>query len=319
MAYSNAGNEVMGRIFDIKRFALHDGPGTRVTVHLKGCSLSCLWCHNPEGISHEPQLLVRQDFCISCGLCLEACSYNAIHKREGKIVTDRQRCVACGACATICPAKAREIIGINMSAADAAIAILKDESFFHSDDWTSPGNPSKKGGVTLSGGEPLEQIEFCLTLLDILGRKGIHRAIDTSGHVPEEIICRAADHCELFLYDLKHIDTAKHRDYTGMGNELILSNLSKLSQRGSLIQIRVPFIPGLNSEDDNISAIAGLAASLNGITGVNILPYHKAAANKHKRWGISSKLGDIAEPSEAELQRAIELFAQKGIAAQIGG
>ena len=166
---TNAGEQVIGRIFDIKRFALHDGPGTRVTVHLKGCALSCLWCHNPEGISSKPQLLLRRDFCIRCGLCLEACTHNAITRHEGKIITNRQSCVSCGACASRCPAKAREIIGEDITAADVVKAVLADESFFYSDD------PAQRGGVTLSGGEPLGQPEFCMAILDLLGQKGIHR------------------------------------------------------------------------------------------------------------------------------------------------
>ena len=308
-----SGEHIIGRIFDIKRFALHDGPGTRVTVHLKGCSLACLWCHNPEGISGMPQLLVRPDLCFACGKCVGVCTHNAVYLHEGRITTNRQNCVACGVCASLCPANAKEICGIDMSAADTAKAVLKDESFFHSDE---PGN---RGGVTLSGGEPLGQPEFCVALLDLLGQQGIHRVIDTSGNVPEEVICKAAEQCELFLYDLKQMDTVKHRDYTGAGNELILSNLKKISQMGSKIQLRLPFIPGLNTDDENINAVADMAANLDGITGINILPYHKAAADKHRRWGMPYGLGNISEPSEAELLHARDLFVKKGLAAVIGG
>ena len=302
-----------GRIFDIKRFSLHDGPGVRVAIHLKGCALSCLWCHNPEGISAGPLLMIRPELCIGCGMCIRSCPNNAISEREGKIVTDRQRCTACGVCAEQCPANAREICGVDMDAAELVKAVLADEPFFHSDD------PAKMGGVTLSGGEPLAQPEFCIELLDILGKKGIHRVIDTSGQASEEVICRAAEYCELFLYDIKHMDSAKHREYTGAGNELVLSNLKELSRRGSRIRIRVPFIPGLNTDDENINAIAGLAASLDGIDGVNILPYHKAAAEKHKRWGIPYRLPGMREPTEEELRHAQELFSKRGIVALIGG
>jgi pyruvate formate lyase activating enzyme len=200
-----------------------------------------------------------------------------------------------------------------MSATDVAKAVFADELFFNT------GDPAKKGGVTLSGGEPLEQPEFCMTLLDLLGRKGIHRVIDTSGHVPEDVIRKAADRCELFLYDLKHMDSAKHREYTGVGNELILSNLKKLSELGSRIQIRIPLVPGLNSDDENINTIAELIAALDGINGVNILPYHKAATGKHKRLGFDYRLPDLREPTEEELQHAKDLFTQKGITTIIGG
>ena len=308
-----SGEHIYGRVFDIKRFSLHDGPGIRVAVHLKGCRLSCHWCHNPEGISAKPLLMLRHDLCIGCGKCLESCVNGAITKNGEKKITDRQRCTACGACAGLCPANAREICGKDMNVEEAAKAVLADEAFFFSYD------PAKRGGVTLSGGEPLEQPEFCMALLDSLGKKGIHRVIDTSGHVPESVICEAANHCELFLYDLKHMDTVKHREYTGAGNELILSNLKKLSQIGSKIQIRVPFIPGVNSDDANINAVAELTAALDGICGVNILPYHKAAADKHKRWGFRYRLEGLREPPEEELQHARDLFAKKGLAAVIGG
>jgi len=305
--------DIFGRIFDIKRFSLHDGPGIRVAVHLKGCALSCLWCHNPEGISAGPLLMVRQELCIGCGMCIRSCPNGAISEREGRIITDRQRCTACGACVAQCPASAREICGVDMSAAEVADAVLSDEPFFRSED------PAMRGGVTLSGGEPLAQPEFCIALLETLGEKGIHRVIDSSGYVSEEVICRAADHCELFLYDIKHMNSEKHREYTGAGNELILSNLRKLSLRGSRIRLRVPFIPGLNTDDENINAIAEMAASLDGMDGVNILPYHKAAAEKHKRWGIPFRLPGMREPTEEELQHAREIFAKKGIVALIGG
>ena len=304
---------VLGRVFDIKRFTLHDGPGIRVTVHLKGCPLSCQWCHNPEGIPPGPELLLRGAACILCGKCLKACSHGAVKYDEGRIVTIKDSCTSCGACSNFCPAGAREICGRDMSAEETALAVLADESFFHSED------PEKRGGITLSGGEPLYQGEFCFDLLSLLGRKGIHRVIDTSGYVPEEIIARAADHCELFLYDIKHMDTEKHRLYTGAGNDLILSNLRKLSFLGSRIQLRIPFIPGINTEDENITAIAEMAAGLTGITGVNILPYHKAAADKHRRRGIPFRAGEIADPQEAGLGRACEIFARKGLNAVIGG
>jgi len=308
----NIGN-ITGKVFDIKRFSLHDGPGIRVSVHLKGCGLSCIWCHNPEGISKKPLLMLRPDFCIACGSCLKACTNGALSEYEGSIVTNRKICAGCGACAALCPANAREICGQDMSAADVVKAVLADEAFFHS------GDPAKRGGVTLSGGEPLEQPEFSFALLELLGQKGIHRVIDTSGHVLEDVICRAADNCELFLYDIKHMDSVKHREYTGAGNERILSNLKKLSQRGSRIQIRIPFIPGLNTDDENINATAELAAALDGISGVNILPYHKFAEDKHKRWGFNYRLPDMREPSREELQHAQEIFAKKGLAAVIGG
>ena len=302
-----------GRVFDVKRFALHDGPGVRVTVHLKGCPLSCQWCHNPESISPEPLLMIRPELCVACGGCAGACARGAISVRNETIATERPLCVACGACAAGCPANAREICGVDMSAEDVAKLVLADETFFRAED------PSRRGGVTLSGGEPLSQSEFCFALLEILGRKGVHRVIDTSGHVPESVMCGAAKHCELFLYDLKHMDSAKHREYTGAGNELILSNLKKLSLLGSRIRLRVPFIPGINSGDDNIRAAAEFASSLDGVCGVNILPYHRAAAGKHRRWGFNFALQDLMEPTEAELLRAREIFAERGLEASIGG
>jgi len=200
-----------------------------------------------------------------------------------------------------------------MTAGELVKAVLMDEPFFFSDD------TSGRGGVTLSGGEPLLQPEFCMAVLRLLGQNGVHRAIDTSGHVPDTVLREAALHCELFLYDLKHMDTDKHREYTGVGNELILSNLEMLSRIGSRVQIRVPFIPGLNSDEKNISAVAGFAARLSGISGVRILPYHRAAADKHRRWGFNYRAADVMEPTEQELREAAGIFEKEGLAVAIGG
>ena len=275
--------------------------------------MACRWCHNPEGISGKPQLLFRNDLCVSCRICLKACTHKAISAHNDRIIFHRENCIACGSCSILCPANAREICGVEMTVDEIVKAVLADEPFFNS------GNFNERGGVTLSGGEPLEQPEFCIALLKSLGQKGIHRVIDTSGNVPEETILEAASQCELFLYDIKHMDTEKHREFTGSGNELILSNLEKLSQSGSSIQLRLPFIPGINTDDENIRSVAELASSLNGITGINILPFHKAAIDKYRRWGITWASEKTPIPSEAELKHALELFAEKGLAAVIGG
>lgn len=309
--------EITSRIFDIKRFALHDGPGTRVTVHLMGCPLSCLWCHNPEGISKNPMLLVRSNLCVCCGKCLDVCRNGAVTKKDGVIVTNMQVCTACGTCATMCTADAREICGVDIGVKEAANAVLADESFFYDESFID-GDVHSRGGVTLSGGEPLAQPDFCMALLDLLGGKGVHRVIDTCGHISEEIILKAAERCELFLFDIKHMDTVKHRELTGAGNELILSNLKKLCKAGSLVQLRIPFIPGINTDESNLNAVAELAAGLD-ITGVRILPYHKMAEDKHRRFGLIFRLKNAREPSSDELRYAQDVFARKGLAAVIGG
>ena len=225
-------------IFDIKRYAINDGPGIRITVFLKGCPLSCAWCHNPEGISKKAQKLYTASRCIGCEQCVEVCEQEACVLTPDGIVTDRERCIVCGQCADICPTKATEISGDQMTV-EQLMKIIRRETLVMD---------QSEGGVTFSGGEPLMQHKFLLEILETCGREGIHRCVDTTGFANTEILLKVAEKTEHFLYDLKMMDSEKHKKYTGVPNEKILENLKALSATGAKIDIRIPLIHGVNDD-----------------------------------------------------------------------
>jgi pyruvate formate lyase activating enzyme len=298
-----------GIVFDIKKYALHDGPGIRVTVHLKGCPLSCWWCHNPESQKFSPQLLFRGERCIACDMCVSSCANGAISAGGGSMFTDPNRCEGNGDCAGVCPSGAREICGRVVDVKDVMAEILKERIFFE----------QSGGGVTLSGGEPLCQPEFAMAVLAECRRLGIHTAVDTSGFVSTEVLLEAIPMTDLFLYDVKHMNPEKHTEYTGVDNSVILSNMSKLGEGGAAINARMPFVPGVNSDEENLRATGSFLAKVPGVTQLNLLPYHSAAEGKHDRWGMKYRLKGTYTPTENSLRRAAEIVETAGIRAAIGG
>lgn len=302
----------MALIFDIKRYALHDGPGIRTTLFLKGCPLRCAWCHNPESWSPKPQKLYKKSKCIGCGSCVAACSHDAIELSPDGIVPTENRCVLCGQCTDACPAAALEMSG-RAWPMDELMAEVEKERGVMAD---------SGGGVTLCGGEPLMDPDYALELLRELGRRGFHRAVDTSLFVSPELIPEVVRECELFLVDLKTMDSEVHRKYTGVPNDLILSNIRLLSGLGARYFIRIPLIREVNADHDNLEATARFLTSLpTPPEEVDLLPYHDIGKGKHERmWSVYNPLGyAFSAPSQKEQEAAAELFRAHGLKVQIGG
>lgn len=298
-----------GLVFDIKRYAIHDGPGIRTTVHLKGCPLSCWWCHNPESQSMLPELLYKPERCIGCAACVAACEYGAVYASEQGYPTDLLKCRGSGGCADVCPADARELCGRAMSVPDLMKVLLKDRLFYE----------QSRGGVTFSGGEPLMHPSFVMEALRACRHEEIHTAMDTCGFVAEGTLLETVPLTSLYLYDLKFMNPQQHIKYTGVDNELILSNLIKLGEAGAAINARIPFIPGVNSSDEEMDRMGEFLGAVQGITQVNLLPYHAVAAGKHRRWGLDYKLEDALPPTEHSLRKAAAILERHSLKVRIGG
>ena len=252
----------MGQVFDIQKFSLHDGPGIRTTVFFKGCPLNCWWCHNPESQALGLEMMYQARRCIRCGACEAACSYGAISRNGDFVSTDREKCTLCGACVESCYAEAREIVGKEMTVAQVMTEIERDVTFYD----------ESGGGVTFSGGEPLLQRDFLCSLLMACKDRDIHTTLDTCGFVAWETLDRARRFVDLFLYDIKLMDDAKHREFTGVPNDQILNNLRMLSEQGHNVVLRLPIIPGVNDDEKNVRQTGEFATTLPGLNQVDILP-----------------------------------------------
>ena len=297
-------------IFDIKRYAINDGPGIRVVIFFKGCNLHCAWCHNPESISPKAEKMYAPAKCIKCATCVDACPENAITLTPDGIITDPELCKMCGKCAEVCPTKAIEMSGKVMSVSEIMDIIEKERIFFD----------QSGGGVTFSGGEPLVHTKMLIELLDECQKKGIHTAIDTAGNVSTETILKVAQKTDLFLYDVKMMDSLLHKKWIGSGNEQILHNLKLLADTGAHIIIRIPLIGGVNDTDENIEKTARFISELAGdIKEVHLLPYHAIAQNKYMKLGKLEDFETLQEPDKETLTRAIHIFGSFGIKAGIGG
>lgn len=300
---------VGGVLFDIKRFSIHDGPGIRTTVFLKGCPLNCWWCHNPEGQAPGPELVFRAGRCIGCGACLEVCPRAAISLDGGVARTDRERCGLCGACVEACYTEAREMAGREMTVQQVVAEIERDVPFYD----------QSGGGVTFSGGEPLLQQDFLLALLQACRERGIHTAVDTCGYAPWEVLDRVRGLTDLFLCDLKLMDDARHREYTGVSNRLILENVRALSERGHAIFLRLPIIPGVNDDDENIRQAGAFAAGLPHLERVDLLPYHPTGVGKYDRLDQVYRLPDTRPPSDRRMAEIARFLRELGLEVKIGG
>jgi pyruvate formate lyase activating enzyme len=297
-----------GRVARIERGAVHDGPGLRTVVFLKGCPLRCRWCHSPETQSRHPQVLVQRDRCIACDACAYACPHQAAGTRFGAAGIDRSRCQVCGECTEACPSCARLLVGTPLSLPAAMAAVRRDRVFYE----------QSGGGVTLSGGEPLTQARFVLALLEGCRRERIHTAIETCGLVRAPLLLHAAALADLVLFDVKIVDEARHREATGRSNQRILANLRTVAAVHPHVRVRVPLVPGLTDDEANVSAIAALLTEVS-VEGVDLLPYHRAGLAKYERLDVTAPLPDVEPPSPAAAAAAAAILRSRGHSVHVGG
>lgn len=323
---------ITGTIFNIQRHSIHDGPGIRTIVFLKGCPLACVWCSNPESQAFALQLSFDTTKCIRCGACIDACPEGAVYwdsadapeglERPLTPHLDRARCTACGSCAEVCYAGALRIEGQHISAAEVVEEVLKDRAFFD----------RSGGGITLSGGEPLAQPAFAAEILRLAREAGLHTAMETAGCVPWENVAQSLPYCDLFLFDIKHAEAARHRALVGSDNQSILANLQQLCARGARVIVRVPVIAGFNDTVTDLEAIAGIVRGV-GVDEIHLLPGHRYGAGKYRLLGetdpmtVAEETGllrpaggsNCTEQRRTLLERWRQELAATGLTVWIGG
>jgi len=300
--------EQRGWIFNIQRCSVQDGPGIRSTVFLKGCPLCCAWCHNPEGQAPQPELIVLDTRCIACGQCRNACAFGQAWDAAQPPRPPAENCALCGECVAVCPTGARQLIGEHRSVASVVAAVEPDRIFYD----------ESGGGVTFSGGEPLLQPDFLKALLEACRARGLRTAVDTCGFACTETLLAVAQRADLILFDVKLMEEAKHRQYTGVSNGPILENLRALDRVHKDLWLRVPLIPGINDDAANLDAVARLALGLTGLRQISLLPYHRAGALKFPRLGQACALADLEPPSASAVERAAAHLRAFGLEVRTG-
>lgn len=298
-----------GVITDIQRFSIHDGPGIRTTVFLKGCNLRCRWCHNPETILARPQVQVFPERCIACGACVTACPSGAHAREGGRGVFQRDRCQACGACTRGCYAQCLVLVGRAVTPEDVLAEVLADKAFY----------ARSGGGVTLSGGEPLWQPKFAIKVLGLCRANGIHTAIETNLAWPWVYARPVVASADLVMCDLKHLDSGRHEEWTGQPNAQVLENIRRVSVSGLPLIVRTPIIPTFNDTPEAVAAIAEFLVGLPKLLHYDLLPYHPLGSGKYEGLGMSYDLPDLPQPSRQLMQELGRAAQRPGLSVRING
>lgn len=298
-----------GTVFNIMRFAVNDGPGIRTTVFLKGCPLSCAWCHNPEGLHATREVAYRQERCAHCGACVDACPEHALTDAPQGVQRADDLCVACGTCAGACVTGAREEMGREMTVEALLAEVLKDRIFYD----------ESGGGVTFSGGEPLMQHAFLTEALAACRKAGLRTAVETTGFAATEKVRALIPLTDLFLYDVKFIDTERHSRFTGVPNARIIENLRVLAGTKAAVIVRVPLVPGVNDDEENIRGIATLVADLGVIPSIHLLPFHPGASGKYRALGMPYAMDGVRSPAAEHVKSLASLITAHGVTVHIGG
>ena len=293
-----------GKIFNIQRYSIYDGPGIRTTIFLKGCFLKCFWCHNPEGVGVESEIQILDFKCLQCGLCIENCPNNARFLSEGRILINKEKCDRCFRCVKVCPNHATELIGNEIDVKEVLNIVEQDIPFYK----------RSNGGVTFSGGEPLLQAGFLKNCLIECAKKNIHTAVDTTGFVEEYKLKEIMPYVNLFLYDIKTLDDGRHKNATGVSNKIILDNLRVLLKSKARVHLRIPVIPTFNDSVEDIQKVVDFISDLKDIEAIEILPFHQLGSGKYKSLQKTYKAINLKIIPREKLGELLEPFEKRGVA-----
>jgi pyruvate formate lyase activating enzyme len=297
-----------GYVTNIQRFSIHDGPGIRTTVFLKGCNLRCFWCHNPETLETQPQLQLFLSRCIGCGECFKRCPNGCHEMVDGKRVFHREKCTGCGRCAETCYAEALVLVGKSMTVDEVVEEVLRDRAFYE----------TSNGGVTLSGGEPLLQRDFSYAILERCRQENVHTAIETAANFPWERVASILPVTELVMMDIKLIDAARHRECTGVPNERILANAVRLGQQPQPLIVRTPIIPGVNDNPEDVAAIAEFASKLPNLLYYELLPFHPMGTSKYDSLDMDYRARDLKTPAREKIEELVQAAQRYNVTVRHG-